>query len=78
MQPHRVKIPIELKLLACLRMLGRGECADTVAELSEIPASTLNVIFKKFIKNFSLALVPSVIKMPEGDDLKRGITILSF
>merc|ERR1711934_133006 len=33
--------PLELKILAALRVLGRGECFDTCAELSNISESTL-------------------------------------
>jgi hypothetical protein len=46
------RIPLEIKLLCCLRLLGRGECADTIAELSEIGESTVNHLIHTFFKNF--------------------------
>ena len=33
---HRVKVPLEFKILASLRILGRGNCADDISELSSI------------------------------------------
>ena len=35
------KWPVELKILAVLRYIGRGECWDTSEELCRIPANTL-------------------------------------
>lgn len=46
------RIPVEIKLLCCLRLLGRGECADTIAELSEVGESTVNHLIHTFFKNF--------------------------
>ena len=36
---HRVRVPLEFKILASLRILGRGNSADDIAELSQIPNS---------------------------------------
>ena len=41
--------PLYLKVLASLRVLGRGECFDTCDELSDIAAPTLNAFFHRFI-----------------------------
>ena len=45
-------IPFEIKVLSCLRRLGRGEVWDTIRELcQDIPsAETLRTFFKKFVK----------------------------
>ena len=49
----RILIPLEIKVLICLRVLGRDECMDSVAEFSEVAENTCNKIFHRFIKNFS-------------------------
>ena len=46
------RIPTELKVLAVLRILGRGNEADTIHEISCIGESTINSIFKTFLSNF--------------------------
>lgn len=45
--------PLELKILAVLRVLGRGYCFDGVEELSLISAESLRVFFRKFVLLFS-------------------------
>ena len=37
----RVKIPIEIKLLCCLRVLGRDDCFDAIEEMSDVPEKVL-------------------------------------
>jgi hypothetical protein len=49
---YRVAIPVEIKLLCCLRLLGRGECLDTIVECSGVRQTHLNRIFKTFLRNF--------------------------
>jgi hypothetical protein len=47
---------VEFKLLACLRVLGRGAHCDDVAEiLSCGTSSTVNNMFKIFVKTYSEA-----------------------
>ena len=45
--------PLELKILAVLRVLGRGYCFDGVEELCFISAEVLRVFFHKFCDLFS-------------------------
>lgn len=45
--------PLELKILAVLRVLGRGYCFDGVEELCLISAENLRVFFRKFCAKFS-------------------------
>ena len=45
--------PLELKILAVLRVLGRGYCFDGVEELCYISAEILRVFFHKFWDVFS-------------------------
>ena len=44
----REKIPIVIKLLVCLRILARDECADTVSELSHVGMASLSFKFVYF------------------------------
>ena len=50
----RILIPEELSLMGVLRILGRGECYDTIEELSGISRSTIQRLFKSWTKNFVL------------------------
>lgn len=45
--------PLELKILAVLRVIGRGYCFDGVEELSRISAESLRVFFRSFVNLFS-------------------------
>ena len=45
--------PLELKILAVLRVLGRGYCFDGVEELTCISAEVLRVFFRKFCSYFA-------------------------
>jgi hypothetical protein len=36
---HRVFVPLEIKILLSLRILGRGNCADDISEMSLVPPS---------------------------------------
>ena len=42
---QRERIPLELKVLSALRILGRDYCSDSISELSFIGESTVNAIF---------------------------------
>jgi hypothetical protein len=67
----RERIPVEFKILAALRMLGRDSCADSVSELSFMGESTCNSIFKRFLKEFTEALYSIYVRPPEGEELQR-------
>ena len=43
--PIRVRVPTEFKILAALRILGRGNCAQDIEEFSGIKESTCFSIF---------------------------------
>jgi len=60
------RIPISIKLLACLRILGRDSTADDISELAGVGESTALFFFKLFIKNFSNKLFGKYIIKPEG------------
>ncbi len=46
----RPGVPVYLKILAVLRILGRGTCADGIQELSLMSGDTALVFFHKFCK----------------------------
>ena len=71
MKYESMKPPIEAKILACLRILGRDSCADDVNELSAnlIGESTVNYVFKKFVHNISRRVFPLFVKEPSGEYL---------
>ena len=72
----RVKIPIEIKLLCCLRVLGRDECFDSIEDMSDVPEKTVWWFFKTFISNFPKALLNDVIKPPkEGVELQKVMNV---
>ena len=55
------RIPVELKVLACLRILGRDACCDDIEEMSEIAESTVNAVFKQFVTGCVAKLFESYV-----------------
>ena len=70
---YTTKIPIEAKVLSCLRWLGRDECADSINELSNllIAESTAYPIFRKFINGMIEKIYPCFVKFPTGAELDK-------
>ena len=64
------RIPTEFKVMVALRILGRGNCADDINELSNIGESTCNVIFHQFCKGMVDSLYNEYVSFPSGEDLK--------
>jgi len=64
-----LKIPIELKILIALRMLGRDLCCDDVYEMSFVPISSCNKFYKQFIKGITEKLYSKYVYIPEGNEL---------
>ena len=46
-------IPVEIKLLICLRLLGRGNVIDDIVELSKCSNRSVRFLFKTFVVNFA-------------------------
>ena len=65
------KIPYEMRILIGLRILGRGNCADDIFELSGIAESTVNTIFHQFTEVFVHHFYDEYISFPSGQELKR-------
>ena len=62
--PHAKSIPIEFKLLICLRILGRGNCYDNINEFSMISNPSVQRIFVNSLARFSECFYNDLIAMP--------------
>jgi hypothetical protein len=71
-------IPIELKIMAALRVLGRGSCCDDIAEMSEIGESTANHIFKMFVQGMAKSIFPLFVKPPTGPYLEKMLQLYNL
>lgn len=62
-------IPLEMKILCGLRILGRDNDNDTISELSGISESWCRTIFKKFINAMKDTFFQEYVYFPEGAEL---------
>ena len=62
---------MEFKLLACLRILGRGAHCDDVAEILSCGTCTVNNMFKIFVKAYSEAFYAVHVYVPQGEELDQ-------
>ena len=71
------QIPIEIKILMCLRILGRNAICDDIKEFNGdcIGESTINDIFKKFVTNFAKRIYPKIVKLPTDEKLQSIMRI---
>jgi hypothetical protein len=60
----KARCPIEIKIMACLRLLGRGLTYDDVFEMSEIPLSSIARFLHEFCENVAARFYESCIKDP--------------
>ena len=58
-------VPIELKVLISLRILGRGNVADDIAEMSGVPRSSVSKFFLQFIHGFNHHYHDAFISFPK-------------
>jgi len=65
------KIPVEFKILIALRILGRDECNDSVAEYLNIGESTIGPIFKQFLSGCVKYLYHKYVYVPENEELDQ-------
>lgn len=61
---NRRAIPLELKVLGCLRMLSRGTCLDGIKELSGISESSMCIFFHKWCKWIRKEIFPKFVNAP--------------
>jgi hypothetical protein len=71
----RGQIPDEIKLMCCLRILGRDNCLDDISEFSDMGESTALNVLTKFVLSFSINFGKEFISIPEGDNLKKVMDI---
>jgi hypothetical protein len=70
----RVAAPLELKILAVLRVFGRGDCFDTVAEITRISEGVLRTFFHKFCRLFSERYFHEICHPPNSDEELAEVT----
>jgi hypothetical protein len=68
-------IPIEMKVLLCLRILARGNFYDDISEMVGIGLSTVAYIFVRFCNNFSTYYFEEFVHPPVGEDLAKVLNI---
>lgn len=71
----RKGVPIELKILGVLRILGRGWCIDDVCESSGISEETMRSFFHTFNKLFTQNCYSEYVQIPTGDELLKTMSI---
>ena len=71
----RTQIGVEFKLLGCLRILGRGgaHCDDVAEILGCGRTTTVNDMFKLFLKNYSEDFYAVHVYIPEGEELDQVV-----
>ena len=67
----RTIIPYEFRILIGLRILGRGNCADDISEMSGVGESTVNTIFKDFCSALVDHFYDEYVFFPEGEELQE-------
>ena len=63
-QDHFI-VPIELKILIALRILGRDACADDCSENTGVSEQSCNRYFKQFVINYSYKCFSKYVYFPE-------------
>lgn len=68
-------VPLELKILGILRMLGRGWCLDDISECSGISEETMRRSFHVFHTLFTRKHYLDYVMIPTGEDLMKTMRI---
>jgi len=69
----RTQIGVEFKLLGCLRILGRGNVSDDIVEILGIGDTTVNEMFKTFLRNYSDAYFDTYVYVPDGEEMDKVV-----
>lgn len=70
----RKAVPLEMKVLAVLRVLGRGVCFDEVAEILTCSEEILRVFFHDFVKKFVTKCYDRYVKPPlSRDEIRKAM-----
>ena len=67
----RVRIPTEIKVMICLRIIGRGAYHDDIAEMAFSFKSTCEKVFKQFLRNFTPFFYSTFVRHPTGELRKK-------
>ncbi len=67
------RCPIEIKISACLRLLGRGLTYDDINEMSKIPHSTIPQFLHTFCENMTNRMYDPVIEHPANDNFQSRL-----
>ena len=60
----RARVPVSLKLLGVLRILGRGTCLDGIKELADMSETTMWKFFHSFCAWFRREIYPIYVRRP--------------
>lgn len=63
-----IGVPLELKLMGWLRVLGRGSCFDDIAELTNASEEVHRVFFHRMCKLYRQHFYPKFVSMPRSND----------
>ena len=69
-QQRQSKIPMEIKIMVGLRILGRGNCMDDISELTGLGETTCNEIFREFIDGLGVKMFSDFVYMPKDKELE--------
>ena len=75
---NNLKIPIELKCMIALTMLWRDLCCDDIFEMSSIPISSCNKIYRQFIKGLTEKLHSKNVYVPKDEELKSILKLFEM
>lgn len=71
----RQGVPIELKILGVLRILGGGWCMDDVSDSSGISEETMRTSFHTFNSLFNAKFYDEYVQIPSGDELVKTMNV---
>ena len=71
----KVRIPLEFKILMALRIIGRGNVSDDIAEMSGGCESSVQAVFVAFVEGFVEHFFADFVKVPTGDHLRKTMAI---
>ena len=78
----RPTVPIELKILGVLYILGGDHGFDSVVDLGGFSAAIMNVFFVEFVSAFAIAMFPIWVTMPSTMDaierVRQQFAVLGF
>ena len=71
----RIRVPTEMKLLYCLRILSRGAYQDDIAEMSQCFRSSVHIFFRQFLRNFTPTFYDLYMTPPTGTKLEKVMAV---